>query len=874
MTTIAVLAPEGALVDIESIYNTPIERRKTDLKCVDCGKQLIFERKRTSENDTERFRHADPAEESSCAQRYCCKEDLVTPENSGAWHTAMCQLIQPLKRDVVRSHPSKPEVKCVVDAYCTTADVGFQFQHSDIQPEEMRNLDESASLNWIFNMERCTLHPFGDIDDFAFLEIPTSWCESLPDCSSPALFCDQSFKRIYRCVGNETKELHIPMHDAPLRGCLVHPLDAGTIYEELRLSAVSRLTKDEFTAVATQSADVPEHWISFDEVSSRNVDEQWLFPSAQCKVHYSEIGCFYVVCPRYSNWESAWNNMGRGRVFVGGGDIPLLRIECNESLVFQSGDDETKNGLVKGFLAVESKRNPQEDFFATLGNTTKSERHTTLLPESMLAKSAVDPLLRQDFIERKIPSLLKNEKLAIAAPAGSGKTTLLKQAIDHLPRNKRVLYITYNKQLQMEMVEKCRGYTNVDARTFDSIVYRIAKTHAESLSLGGSFDQQLDRSIWQSFRETFPDIAEYLKDKRYANPYAGNAMDTALNVVIARFNAFCADPVALRPQDHKDYNFEIIKKMWTKTQQFKWITYSGIRKYVQLSQKMKGLIDDNYDFVFVDEVQDLNAVMLDVIDNQVTVPGVYVGDPYQSIYGFNGDVNLFKQSHWEARVNNANGKRRIRLNLYQTFRFGSPLCSEKHLLYWFPGVQIVPNQELTTTVTVLSKESSDALPTQYVYLFRTWDALINHLVDQKIHETAVPVSIPGLERRIPQWRAMLKLSPAFRKNFQDVDMQTMPSAFEKLGPTGFENLCEKLRRIQKPGMPMQYSTIHQWKGREADVIRIAGDVLVDWRRPVESSVLGDEECLFYVALTRARRQVFLDPRIPRADFSDFGILFF
>ena len=68
---------------------------------------------------------------------------------------------------------------------------------------------------------------------------------------------------------------------------------------------------------------------------------------------------------------------------------------------------------------------------------------------------------------------------------------------------------------------------------------------------------------------------------------------------------------------------------------------------------------DKYDWVLVDEVQDLNEMEMDVVLSLIGDKVFAVGDPYQSIYGFQGALgpyvpNIFKRlgcKQWDLKFN-------------------------------------------------------------------------------------------------------------------------------------------------------------------------------------------------------------------------------
>lgn len=74
-----------------------------------------------------------------------------------------------------------------------------------------------------------------------------------------------------------------------------------------------------------------------------------------------------------------------------------------------------------------------------------------------------------------IISAIKDNNVTIDAVAGSGKTTTAIFIAREYP-DKKILLLTYNKQLQVDNKEKCSKYSNIDVFTFHAFCGRIYKT--------------------------------------------------------------------------------------------------------------------------------------------------------------------------------------------------------------------------------------------------------------------------------------------------------------------------------------------------------------------------------------------------------------
>jgi superfamily I DNA/RNA helicase len=151
-----------------------------------------------------------------------------------------------------------------------------------------------------------------------------------------------------------------------------------------------------------------------------------------------------------------------------------------------------------------------------------------------------------------------------------------------------------------------------------------------------------------------------------------------------------------------------------------------------------------------------------------------------------------------------------------------------------------------------------------VYLFRKWSNLVDHIVKNKIHDSeSEKFNIPGLRKKLDEWERIICSGRTQKaKNKNDADVLRMPKTLKSLNLDDYQRTKKKLLAAVRKNADVEYSTIHQSKGREADVVRVANDILVDpTQYPLEKeneSRLDDEKCLFYVALTRARETVLVD----------------
>lgn len=171
-----------------------------------------------------------------------------------------------------------------------------------------------------------------------------------------------------------------------------------------------------------------------------------------------------------------------------------------------------------------------------------------------------------------------------------------------------------------------------------------------------------------------------------------------------RFNKF------LKSKKHFDdvKDKTLIKYLFQATLEKKLpITHDFYLKYYQM-RKYKRL-EEKYDFILLDEAQDTNEIMLDIfLDNDCKK--IFVGDTFQSIYGFNDSINAFEIVETNHH-----------LTLSQSFR-----CKQEILDYASFFLEMFANKDFTP---MRSGFSDDERITTRAYISRTNAGIARFLVD-------------------------------------------------------------------------------------------------------------------------------------------------
>lgn len=233
-----------------------------------------------------------------------------------------------------------------------------------------------------------------------------------------------------------------------------------------------------------------------------------------------------------------------------------------------------------------------------------------------------------------------NGNAVIDAVAGSGKSTTIVNALKIIPKNKRVLFLAFNKSIVEELKIKIGNLPNVDIKTLHSLgCSAIMKT----------FRSEVDSSKYRA----------YINDKIKSGTFSPKCSlgkeqmeDWKRNVLslidLGRVNLISSY------KDYEDlaYKYNLIPVDNEIDIAMKTVSWgeseTDIIDYTDMIYfpNVKKLYLFKYDWVFIDECQDLNAAQRNLFLKCVKPNGgrfIAVGDPMQSIYGFCGaDANSFK----------------------------------------------------------------------------------------------------------------------------------------------------------------------------------------------------------------------------------------
>lgn len=227
----------------------------------------------------------------------------------------------------------------------------------------------------------------------------------------------------------------------------------------------------------------------------------------------------------------------------------------------------------------------------------------------------------------------------INAVAGSGKTTTL---LEYAKKNShlRILYLAYNKSLQVALQEKLKFYNLPSMRvsTIHSLAYN--KIGAYNYSLCHELKNQIIEKALFNYEQNinqkaYYPIAEYVAlIKDLVNFYCNSsliALDSKLMESYKKQSELGAKILDLINKNENRvlaHLKHILSSMKNKVIE---ATHDFYLKMFYLNKKISTNLP--YDLILVDEAQDISDVMIGIVENQ-TCRRIYVGDSFQQIYTF------------------------------------------------------------------------------------------------------------------------------------------------------------------------------------------------------------------------------------------------
>lgn len=236
----------------------------------------------------------------------------------------------------------------------------------------------------------------------------------------------------------------------------------------------------------------------------------------------------------------------------------------------------------------------------------------------------------------------------VEAVAGSGKTTTIVKALDLTPTTAKVAFVAFNKHIAQEL--KKRAPAHVHVSTLHSLGLSILRKYNSKIQIDDDKVGSLLEDIWPVSKEALKS-GEITQSQRKVNFIKRMAMRKVVSICKSVLcdekdaNAVIATIERYGIEIDEDFTNEIIERLPEVMQKCKdniGIVDFDDMIWLPLILEMKL---EQFDFLMVDEAQDMNASQIKFILNSISPTGriVAVGDRFQSLYGFRGaDTNAIQ----------------------------------------------------------------------------------------------------------------------------------------------------------------------------------------------------------------------------------------
>lgn len=499
-------------------------------------------------------------------------------------------------------------------------------------------------------------------------------------------------------------------------------------------------------------------------------------------------------------------------------------------------------------------------------------------PKSQL-KQKVKIVAKKKFIPSSYQQAIYDtiddpNNIIVEAVAGSGKTTTVVDFVDYIPRNLSVVFLAFNTHIKQELESKLPNYVDVyTVHSFGNAVLKENgfKLKVEPNKLYDVYDKEitqkdrykLSNEDYESMKPSVVKIINFIKNTQARTERAD------IEYIMNRFSIEMPECV------DDSISFENYIKM------IKLVFDLSVEKYKKVIDfqdmnyfpVIKNLIGKQYDYVLVDEAQDLNKTQLELIANSLkpeTGKLIAIGDSRQSLYSFRG-ADSDSMQNIKDRFN----CREMPLSI--TYR-----CPKLHVDY---VKQYVPQIEASTTAKqgeIINIEDGD-----FVNIVKANDLVICRynaplvspclkliaqgkkakIVGTDFEEQLMnlikkfkPKTIAELSKKLDKWydKEIARLEKLGANTQQTNDKyECVRQLINMSNAKTVAEIKRYIRDIFKEGKPeISLSTVHRAKGLEAENVFIYYPNLMPSIYAKQNWELQQEENIMYVAYTRSLNKIY------------------
>lgn len=493
----------------------------------------------------------------------------------------------------------------------------------------------------------------------------------------------------------------------------------------------------------------------------------------------------------------------------------------------------------------------------------------------------------------------------VSAVAGSGKTTTLLNAISLIPSDKKIIFLAFNTTIKDEIAEKVEDISNVMVKTIHSYGISALRKEFDGLEVFRSKYKVLLKDIFEYHRvDRISILKQYdftpVQMRLIDNMRLSEEEDKAIENKTGYFNRIVnlCDLGRINLIDMVDvnngvdslnhlaikHNVEIVNgecyRAWHLIKLGVYfigkIDYTDM-VYMPIHYKLQPF---TFDFVFVDECQDLSTMQRVLMQKAIkkdTGRMIAVGDEQQAIYGFAGaDASSFHKL-----INQPNT---ITLPLSVSYRCGKEIIAlAKTIVPQIEHCDTAKDGFIDRDVSYKSIKSGDMVlcrqtfPLVSLCLKYLADGIKAFVMGSEISDSLAKM-ISDTQRKTEKWTMENVFSRLYKENKKlvksvmekeklsqsDAEQSSVVSLhLEKIqviellskGLTHPNEVVAKILDIfssDEKNEGICLSTIHKSKGLESDRVFIIHQELMPSKYARKDWEVQQEQNLIYVAYTRAK----------------------
>ena len=489
-----------------------------------------------------------------------------------------------------------------------------------------------------------------------------------------------------------------------------------------------------------------------------------------------------------------------------------------------------------------------------------------------------------DFVEHGLGNAV------ISASAGSGKTYTIIKLLDYIPKDKKVLIVAFNRDIRQEIKAKVinAGHKNVQVDTFHSLGYKILNANFNRRFVNTDpneykYSNYISNNISQlSTINTFrlgKQFSQYLSNIQnlvnFGRCYLSETVED-LDKVCERYGIICI-------ADEKEVAVKVLEWGEKCLDEIDYTDMVWLPNTLHLDSKFY-----KYDWIIVDECQDLNMVEKDMLFTcrRMGTRMLFFGDKAQAIYSFSGaDSEAFDKLRELEDT--------IQLPLSISYRCPKNIVEYVH--YLVPTIEydkknkikgeIIENANLSDVKDgdMILCRNNAPIAKIYIELLRNgiktkilgkdYSANLSKTIKNTKEELLnVDLSMQGVFSKLYDIFYDLVETTMHKQNITKEEALTSSSIIAKLdeikvleilseGLTTSKELQERINDIftdnKESGIIL--STIHKSKGLESPNVYIACKSLMPSKTAKQPWEIEQENNLIYVACTRTKNKLgFLD----------------